>query len=211
MAGGTSFGGFVVCGVPNMGLTSGPEREGYKMKTCRCGTVLDNSAQACPKCGKTFTPPYALILGIGLPLLALVVIIYSCARNSGPDTVQQSITDQDRAEGHDPTPSREAVIVNAYTEHLAQMESEPGYQEFAPGNIHVMSFIVITATGDACFRSLYKDADGNISPLKSVDVHNVAVTSSGQNGFLGLWKQRCAGKTGIEIAQGRAHPATVPR
>lgn len=182
------------------------------MKTCRCGTVLDNSARACPKCGKTFTPPYALIFGIGLPLLGLVVIIYSCTRNSGPDELQQSITDQERAEGHgEQTLSPEAIAIDAYTRRLSEMKSDPGYQEFAPGNIHITSFIVIGSTGDACYQFLMKSMEGDIRPARAVAVHNVAVTTSEDKGFLSLWKQRCAGKTGTEINRGPAHRATVPK
>ena len=50
------------------------------MKTCTCGNEIHGSAQACPKCGKTFTPPYAVIFGVLLPLAGIALIVYSCSR-----------------------------------------------------------------------------------------------------------------------------------
>ena len=56
------------------------KEEPKTMKVCSCGKPLDSSAQHCPACGKSLTPPYAVIFGVGLPILGLVLIIYSCTR-----------------------------------------------------------------------------------------------------------------------------------
>ncbi len=50
------------------------------MKTCTCGKAIAGNAYTCPNCGRRFTPWYVWAFGLGLPILGLFLIAYSCGR-----------------------------------------------------------------------------------------------------------------------------------
>jgi hypothetical protein len=50
------------------------------MKTCTCGKVIADSAEASPNCGRRFTPWQVWAFGLGLPILGLLLIAYSGGR-----------------------------------------------------------------------------------------------------------------------------------
>jgi hypothetical protein len=47
-------------------------------RQCGCGKTLALNVRTCPECGRQFTTPTTWILGIGLPLLLIVALIYAC-------------------------------------------------------------------------------------------------------------------------------------
>jgi hypothetical protein len=51
-----------------------------KMKTCKCGKQIADNASSCAYCGLQFTTWQAVAFRVGLPLLGLALIIYSCHR-----------------------------------------------------------------------------------------------------------------------------------
>jgi len=47
---------------------------------CNCGKPISASAYQCPHCGARHTPLSTVLLGVGLPLLLILALWYSCTR-----------------------------------------------------------------------------------------------------------------------------------
>lgn len=65
---------------------------------CNCGAMIAKSAKACPQCGKNYSQQsgWAVIFGVGLPVLGFLLIMYSCSQVPEPSTYSK---DMDRASG----------------------------------------------------------------------------------------------------------------
>jgi len=111
-------------------VTVGNPYRGKTAKTCTCGRAIAESAESCPHCGRRFTPWHVWAFGIGLPLLFILVLAYSCNQAcNAPDTTRQYIQGMDRARGELPPQPAAMTPAEARAAQKAMLDTAEVYRK----------------------------------------------------------------------------------
>lgn len=157
------------------------------MKPCSCGKQLDNSAKACPGCGKTFrvTSGLTKFIAIFIVVIAVIGIIGAMVA---------------------PTPSAPVVTP---AQQAVNQKDEAAFQRAVAGakqlknsmrnpDSFTLSQTLLMDDGAACFD--YRSQNG----FGGMNVGQAVLSPTGQfkvnesSGFHSLWNKECGGHTGTD-------------
>lgn len=159
------------------------------MKSCKCGKQLDNSAKACPACGKTFAVTSRLAMAVavffGFVILMMIVVSFN-------------------------TESSKPVVSAA--ELAAKQKSEALFQRSVAGAKQLRSSMrnpdsfklseaIVMDDGGVCYHYRAQNGFGGMNIGEAVLAPNDQFKSTDSPGFEKLWNKECSHKTGKDNAQ----------
>jgi hypothetical protein len=157
------------------------------MKSCTCGKQLDNSAKACPGCGKTFKVTSGFTKFV-LGFILVVVIMGG---------IGAIVT---------PTPSSPVV---SPAQQVANQKDEAAFQQAVAGAKQLKKSMrnpdsfklgetLIMDDGAVCYDYRAQNGFGGMNVGHAVLAPDGKFKSTDSPGYATLWNKECANKTGVD-------------
>lgn len=157
------------------------------MKPCTCGKQLDNSAKACPGCGKTFkvTSGFTKFV-LGFILVVVIVGVIGAIVSPTPST---------------PVVSPAQQVANQKAEDAFQ-RAVAGAKQLQKSMRNPDSFRLVEALimddGATCYDYRAQNGFGGMNVGHAVLAPNDQFKSSDSPGYVTLWNKECGNKTGVD-------------
>ncbi|MFZ0885002.1 MAG: hypothetical protein WAN14_16495 [Candidatus Acidiferrales bacterium] len=157
------------------------------MKACTCGRQLDNSAKACPGCGKTFRVTSGFTKFVGWSFLVVLVLAVIGAMSAPTPSTPVVSAAQQAANQKDEAAFQRAV---AGAKQLKQSMRSP--DSFVLGETLIMD------NGAVCYDYRSQNGFGGMNAGQAVLSPSGQFKSDESTGFTSLWNKQCGGKTGSD-------------